>query len=723
MEFNLRQIKQLDCEKIYNLLLPIINNLYLSFNYLNISKKDYKNLVLNEILETKKIYKGNQDYKEFLKRKIKHKLSEKTKEMLYNIDTSFTIINNYITKNFNNISNYEETLYCFEKLNNFLNYYDYIPNPDLLIELISKNNYFNKMITIIYNHNQNKIIKGKLEEETDNNLLLLAIDTYCMLNNIEINKLETIKEKDFNVPTTNSLKLYLKEISEIPLLTIAEERNLAIKIAEGDIEAKDLFIKSNLRLVVSIASKYTERGLPLLDLIQDGNLGLMKATDKYDITKGFKFSTYASHWIKQYITRGIASKGRNIRLSQYMYDKVSLYINTKSKMENKLGRTPTENEIAKEMNLPVEEISKFNKLTSDTLSYNSYIGDDEESELADFIPANTETPEELAINDNMKFQIRNLLETSNLSPKEKDILMLRYGFNDSDPLTLQEIGKKYNISREGVRLIENKALMKIRNSKYIKELANSDKSLKNIEDFKRQDKEKKLKQSERKKNNYMKKSKSIYEYFNDYTKEEIDETISKLNEKDRLLLTSKYGEDLTNPIKTKLTREESNKFYAGLMPKMKKMLIKLSNEKENIEEPLVNNEVEEIENNYTTSKVEENNQNLQKENNKELNKEDCTKLLELLKTPTLTQMLSTLSIKEVVIIALKLGYIDGKYFKTEEIAEFLQIEKSEVIDTTMKILLLYKDNINNFLDNVINMETEENSENKTLSKSNTIIKK
>ena len=589
MKLDLNDIKKMDSKQIYNSLLPIINELYLSFEYANISSEDYEKLVLNEISNSKKTYKGNKDYIDYIKRKIKLQLSEIINKKLANSKNSFTLLNNYINKKFGNVSNYKDAIQNFKKLSDFLGTYNYIPNLDLLINLINENVNFKKMITIVFNEYHDQIISGKAEEIFYDSLLLSVIDAYCMLNNIEIDDIENINE-DYDLSSlsyTDITTAYLNEIKKIPVLSKEEERKLFIKINEGDSEAKELFIKSNLKLVVSIAKKYIDRGLPLLDLIQEGNIGLLSAIDKYDVNKGFKFSTYANYWIRERIIRSITTKGRNIRIPVYVHEKIKLYRKAEIKLESQLSRSPSIEEIAKELDLPVSDVSMLYNLQVDTLSLNTPIGEDEESELEDFIPSNFDTPEETFMNDNLQSQVKILFEKCKLKPNEIDILMLRYGFNGRQPMTLEEIGKKYNVGRERIRQIEYIAVNKIRRLEYIKELAvymnNPEQSLKNIKKF-REEKYKELKNSFRKDldedkknekniNKEMFKLKSIYKYFKDYSKEQVDEIITKLTDEEQKLLKRFYKDNLNNQLSATLTIEEIDKFY-NILSKIKNLLSK-----------------------------------------------------------------------------------------------------------------------------------------------------
>ncbi len=629
-----------------------------------------------------------------------------------------------------------------------------MPNPDLLIELVTKNSAFNKTIAVIFNKYHTQIIAGRLEEHVDDSLLLSTIDTYCMLNDIEINEPKNINQDDYDLSELNSIDtvgMYLREIGKRPLLSMEQERELAIRIAEGDSKAKNLFIESNLKLVVSIAKKYKGRGLSFLDLIQEGNIGLMTAVDRYDVNKGYKFSTYAHHWIRLAINRAIADKGRNIRIPVYMQEKIKSYKKAVTKMADKLGRFPTINEIANEIGLSIPEVIKLYKLQGDTISLNFLVGDEEDAELEDFIASSEESPEDIALDETMPLQVRSLFEKCNLKPREIDVLLLRYGFNNQDPMTLEEVGKKYHLTRERVRQIEARALMKIRRSRHIQGLeaytTYPEQSLQNIKEFREKYVERKnqyktfLKDDNRTKERNSEKKmprlKTIYERFGNYTKEQVDEMLTKLNEEEKAIVTIRYGEDLNNPTSTKLNKEQTYKFYNLLVPKMKRLLSNPTGErkprqrKDEVPQPIVKpqtiipetisvepNNPEQVEEKLVTKSVEST-----IHNNEEMTKEDCIKVLELLRIASFEQMMSTLSVKEAVIISLKLGYIDGKCFSTESISKFLGIEQTEINETTKKILLVYKDNINSILDKTIAIATDEVKEGRVLSIKNSSYQK
>ncbi len=264
-----------------------------------------------------------------------------------------------------------------------------------------------------------------------------------------------------SVMSDDPVKLYLKEIGNYPLLSMDEEKELAQKIANGDQVAKDRLTESNLRLVVSIAKKYVGRGLSFLDLIQEGNLGLIKAVDKFDYTKGYKFSTYATWWIRQAITRSIADQSRTIRIPVHMSEIINKTYRVARSLLQELGREPTEEEIAKEMDLPVEKVRDILKVSADPISLDTPIGEEDDSHLGDFIKDDTIMgPEDAAAYTMLQDQIGKLLDT--LSEREKRVLVLRFGLKDGRTRTLEEVGKEFGVTRERIRQIEAKALRKLR---------------------------------------------------------------------------------------------------------------------------------------------------------------------------------------------------------------------------------------------------------------------
>lgn len=267
----------------------------------------------------------------------------------------------------------------------------------------------------------------------------------------------------------DSVKIYLKDIGRVPLLTGDQEIELAKSMEEGDEEAKRILSEANLRLVVSIAKRYVGRGMQFLDLIQEGNLGLMKAVEKFDYTKGFKFSTYATWWIRQAITRAIADQARTIRIPVHMVETINKQGRATRQLLQRLGREPSAEEIAEYLGCSVERVREIQKIAQDPVSLETPIGEEEDSHLGDFLEDEKSlSPSEVAESKMLKEQLIQVLNT--LTPREEKVLRLRYGLDDSHPRTLEEVGREFNVTRERIRQIEAKALRKLRHPNRLKKL-------------------------------------------------------------------------------------------------------------------------------------------------------------------------------------------------------------------------------------------------------------
>ena len=282
----------------------------------------------------------------------------------------------------------------------------------------------------------------------------------------EINDTEALVD---SFSTDDPVRMYLKEIGKVPLLTPEEEIELAIRMSQGDEEAKNRMTEANLRLVVSIAKRYVGRGMLFLDLIQEGNLGLIKAVEKFDYTKGYKFSTYATWWIRQAITRAIADQARTIRIPVHMVETINKTIRVSRQLLQELGHDPSAEEIAKEMDMPVEKVRDILKIAQEPVSLETPIGEEEDSHLGDFIPdEDASEPSEAASFSLLREQLEEVLDT--LAPREKKVLELRFGILDGRTRTLEEVGKEFNVTRERIRQIEAKALRKLRHPSRSKKL-------------------------------------------------------------------------------------------------------------------------------------------------------------------------------------------------------------------------------------------------------------
>ena len=280
-----------------------------------------------------------------------------------------------------------------------------------------------------------------------------------------VDPLELAAEYNLDDP----VRMYLKEIGQVKLLTAEEEIELAKRVSEGDKKAKDRLTEANLRLVVSIAKKYSGRGLHILDLIQEGNLGLIKAVEKFDHTKGFKFSTYATWWIRQAITRAIADQARTIRIPVHMVETINKVKKVNSQLLHENGHEPTNEQIAEKLEMPVEKVREIMRVAQEPVSLETPIGEEEDSHLGDFIPdEDAPAPSDVASHTMLKEQLAEVLST--LTPREEKVLRLRFGLEDGRSRTLEEVGKEFNVTRERIRQIEAKALRKLRHPSRSKKL-------------------------------------------------------------------------------------------------------------------------------------------------------------------------------------------------------------------------------------------------------------
>ncbi len=290
------------------------------------------------------------------------------------------------------------------------------------------------------------------------------------LKEVEELKLDEITDTSYEgINVDDPVRMYLREIGRIPLLTFDEELDLAKKVLEGDEDAKQKLAESNLRLVVSIAKKYVGRGMLFLDLIQEGNMGLIKAVEKFDYTKGFKFSTYATWWIRQAITRAIADQARTIRIPVHMVETINKLIRTSRHLLQQLGREPTPEEIATEMEIPVEKVIEIQKIAQDPVSLETPIGEEDDSHLGDFIQDDdSPAPQDSAAYTMLREQLEEVMNT--LTPREAKVLKLRFGLEDGKSRTLEEVGREFQVTRERIRQIEAKALRKLRHPSRSKKL-------------------------------------------------------------------------------------------------------------------------------------------------------------------------------------------------------------------------------------------------------------
>lgn len=701
--------------QLETLLSPFIEKERLKYNYINLPQSIYLSK-LKEIEDTMDFSDGKIDIESMIKNCSKRYIVDTLEEE----NQAIKVVSNFIKKNIKPQNKYQDNIISFEKIVNFFHDFNCFPPPNLLIELIDKNDTLNKILQDVVENNLEILQKYDIDSKFSDDISKNFIELYCLKNNIEIKKDDDIQEEDYTefitditntVYTDDSVKMYLQEIHK-PILTKEQEKSLALRIRNGDEKAKELFIERNLRLVIKVARKYTGHGISFLDLIQEGNLGLIKAVDKFDVTKGYKFSTYATCWIRQSIQRSLGDKSRNIRLPVHLYEKVKKYELLKKELSLKFNREPTFEELSKKMRVSIDTIYKYERLEHDTISLNMIVGD-EDSELEDFISLSTESIDNQFIEENLKDVIENLLKNSNLTTKEIDILKLRFGIGTNDPKTLEETGKIYGVSRERIRQIQEKALKKIRRSYNVKELAiymdNPKEAKKNIDRYRlkyQQHSLQKIKLKDRKESELKmemqektkRKSKdNLYEYFSDYSKPEVSKVISRLDEDELELLHKRYGDNLLEPVKNDIDADEKKVIISNIIPRIQRMLEgKKVRRRKNNQKP------------QSTIVEEKTEETVQPQNS--LNKEDYKQILGIFHNPEFLEMTKKKPLDECLIMSLKLGYFQEKCFSTDAIADFLDVDKEYVINITKQGLNSYKEKLNQMIDEAIIKETSDNKQ-------------
>lgn len=354
----------------------------------------------------------------------------------------------------NNIKTFEERVNDLVKEGKDQGYLTYEQIAKKTIDLDLDSNALDELYNVLTENH----IEVKAEDEDEGSSIDIKDDIT-----------DNIPDESKDMSVNDNVRMYLKEIGKISLLSLEEEQELSKRVAEGDEKAKNILAESNLRLVVSIAKRYVGRGLLFLDLIQEGNIGLMKAVEKFDYGKGYKFSTYATWWIRQAITRALADQARTIRVPVHMVETINKMARIERQMTLELNREPTDQELSKKMGLSVKKIAEIRKISQDPVSLETPIGEEDDSHLGDFLAdERTMSPEDFATYEILKDELRQVLDT--LTTREKEVLELRFGLFDGSSHTLEEVGKKFKVTRERIRQIEAKALRKLRHPSRAKKL-------------------------------------------------------------------------------------------------------------------------------------------------------------------------------------------------------------------------------------------------------------
>ena len=597
---NMEQLNNMNPSDIYASLRMSLQAIYYNYYSFLISEESFREIVSKEIEKTSKEYNGKLSYDKYIYHILKEMSKKKVKTLFVDEENAFKFINKYINRMFKDKDDYESTNRYLNKLGNFFETYEYFPSYNMLKKLYNGNEKLNKAVKVSFEHNKNFITKGRCDEIFDSAYIVTLMEIYAELHNIEI--------KSFYDDISGSIgadiyKAYQKDFSSIPLLTPVQEQELGMVLKNCDKnskeykEAKEMFINGNLRLVVSIAKRYTGKGLLFMDLIQEGNCGLITAVEKFDVTKGFKFSTYATWWIRQAVTRAIADKGRTIRLPVHVYEQINTYVKEVDQLKRDLNRDITYEDIAEHLGYTEDQISKFEELSRDAISLNIPIGDDNDSELKDFIPNKNYNLEKEVIEKTNSDGIITLIEDY-FSPKVAHILIRRYGLDDKKPDTLEVLGREYGVTRERIRQIEAKALRKIKKTPHLLRqfaafTSNPDRAIKGVKNpinnlnrkpitYKIGYRNYTITYDQIEEDNM--KLQTIYEYLRKYaeknnltvyTDEQIDGVIDELiekNDKMKKSVEKRYGSDRHNPSPSDLEQQDYNYFYGVVLVKIKKTL-------------------------------------------------------------------------------------------------------------------------------------------------------
>ena len=495
---------------------------------------------------------------------------------LYNNKKKFIeVVSKFINKNIKMKDSYDDCLKEINKLIIFFNKLNVAYNLNFFIELIKTNSILSSILNIIVQE------KAKF---INDDLLLSLIEAYCILNDIKIKEVDYSSSNNSQV--NDPFRMYLNDI-ERPILSEELEKVLLVEIKKGNKDARQLFIESNLRLVVSVAKKYTLSNLELLDLIQEGNIGLIKAVDRFDLSQNLRFSTYAVYWIKQAIVRALKNKSRSIRIPVYLQDSFSNFQKVYISLSEQLGRRPTYQEIAENMQISLFQAESLVKLISgehNIISLDDHINnDDEHSDYNSLlIEPNIDIENDLETKE-FKTDIINMLEQCGLSKKEIVVILLRYGFYDGEEKNLEEISNILKVSRERARQLEAIAIKKISTSSYIDKFAvymcNSKQASYNLEMARffyytnHDSSKKKIYGNKKIEQQLSEVENTIYSYFKDYSGEEIVLMLKMLPDDDRKILESRYGLDLSKPLTyDNFDANISKLFYERTLPLMNQIL-------------------------------------------------------------------------------------------------------------------------------------------------------
>ena len=571
---------------------PELTRIKNKYKFVKIDKETWNKILF---LHAKLISKNNNVNKNIFLKTLSITINECIKEFYTEEKIIISFINNKIKVKTSKNDNLQE----LKKISKLLKQIDFQLNLDVLKKVFASNNTLNKICELLID-NKEEINNSEIELlSSEDEYIQVLLEVYCIINDIKIVN-DELENNDFleteYTGCNDSLKIYLNEISKIKLLTPEEEYKYGMLAKEGYEEAKNILLEHNLRLVVSIAKSYLNSKVHLLDLIQEGNIGLIKAISKFDPTKGFRLSTFATWWIKQSIGRSIEEKGKTIRVPSYVYNKRNTILKAEKELTQKLGRTPTIEELAIKTKLKEKDIEDINNYLVEPISFSSPVKESDNTAIEDIITDTNTNIEEHIINSNLVKDVDNFLENSDLKDQEKKVLILRFGLADGIQRNLEEIGVEMNLTRQRIRQIEKNALNKLRKSQEIIKLLdyanNIDEAKQVISEAKQNKKEtiepKKVIPKEKKQSTTIKsktlsrqKTDLFTRFLNDYSIEDRKLVFLSFSTEDQILINNRYT-DIVNPIiLSNLPDKQRNKLYGTIIPKFKRRLLLLNSSKEN----------------------------------------------------------------------------------------------------------------------------------------------
>lgn len=715
-------------DEIKKFIHPVITKVRKEYYFIDIDEHIIDTIAIDTIKMLSKKYNFNEiDLRDTFKKEYIENLDEYIKSITDSNEISKNMLTKYIEKTARRRKSTLENIKVLYAICDFALKY----NLNLVFEdyecFINGNSELKEMLCDIVKANSDLIKSDKIDTYITNEIALEFIQAYCYMNGIvfeddafdddEIIK-KLLKYQKNSEYSDDTLKQYINSI-KAPILTAQEEKELFIRLSKGDSFAREIIVERNLRLVLKVANRYKKNNMDFLDIVQDGNIGLLTAVNRFDYTRGTKFSTYAMWWIRQEITRAIGDRSRIIRIPIHYYEKIKALTYKQNLFISQNGREPTIEETAEMMDTTVKHVEEMYRYLTNAVSLNVHIGEEEESELGDIIESDEITPEEDYLRSEIYEQLKEMFELCNLSDKEIFVLKHRFGLDNFEVLTLEQVGKKLHVTRERVRQIQAKAMRKLKCSRFASKLKCYLSEYPVIDDKYTQENCASAKKLLNRSNARKTKSKAtvggmstqpltLLELLSYYSKDDILKAMEYLTSNERKLVTDRFGEDLDCVYEVNNWEfAAKNIFHNNILPKIKKILCKviLNNDTKNkviySQPSKINTERTSIE----KTSIDIKNENINGEGEFEM-QTDCNKVIGAINTISMNNMLSSLEAKELTIISLRLGLFNNKAYSSSEIAKILNISEIDVINITKKVLLAYRKSINDYIGETMNDDNE-----------------